>query len=345
MELTLRDLNRTLLARQLLLERARVPVARAIERVGPIQAQYIPSPYVALWSRLDGFEKAQLTRALHRGAVVQHGNVRGTLHLTSRGDFDHYAASYVAGQLPRAERIADLAKLRRAIGDEPVTNAEVRERARPLVDGDDEWPVSFALRGLPWIRVHPAGTWGSPPGGRARLWNEPLPSVEDATLHTVRRYLTAFGPATRKDVQHFLGFGARQLAPALERMRRAGDGLYDVPRGRFAPGDAPAPPRFLHSFDSAYLAHDEKARICAPEYEDAVYLKKNATMKPIFLVDGFVAGTWKIARTKAKATLTVSPFAPLPRGAKRDVLVEAERLVRWYEDEATSYAVSVAAPA
>ena len=68
--LTQRDLNRALLARQLLLERARTPIPKALERIGGIQAQYAPSMYVGLWSRLEGFERAALTRALERRSVA-----------------------------------------------------------------------------------------------------------------------------------------------------------------------------------------------------------------------------------------------------------------------------------
>jgi hypothetical protein len=198
------------------------------------------------------------------------------------------------------------------------------------------------------VRLPPSGLWGNHKPGPSALWADALPSIEEGTALAVRRYLAAFGPATRKDIEHFLALPVRQLEPALEPMRRietdAGT-VYDVPRGRFAPANAPAPPRFLHSFDSAYLAHEDKSRICAPEYEAAVYRKKNATMSPIFLVDGFVAGTWKIERTQTKTTLRLSPFAPVPRAARGELVEEGERLVRWIDEDATSYAVSVAVPA
>ena len=54
--LTTRDLNRALLARQLLLERSRLPLARALEKVAGLQTQYAPSAYIGLWSRLESFE-------------------------------------------------------------------------------------------------------------------------------------------------------------------------------------------------------------------------------------------------------------------------------------------------
>src|ERR671936_1808487 len=84
--LTLRELNRTTLLRQLLLRRERLPVARAIERVAALQAQWAPAPYLALWSRLDGFERRALERALVRGSVVKALLMRGAMHLVAPRD-------------------------------------------------------------------------------------------------------------------------------------------------------------------------------------------------------------------------------------------------------------------
>src|SRR5689334_921403 len=85
--LTTLDLNRALLARQLLLERARVPLVRAVERIGGLQSQYAPSPYVSLWTRLEGFRREQLTRALEQRRVVQGTLMRVTIHIVSAADY------------------------------------------------------------------------------------------------------------------------------------------------------------------------------------------------------------------------------------------------------------------
>src|ERR687883_252079 len=85
--LTQRELNRALLARQMLLERAKAPLPRAVERMGGVQAQYAPSSYIALWSRVEGFERAALTGALGRRAVTQATVRRGTTHFLSRRDY------------------------------------------------------------------------------------------------------------------------------------------------------------------------------------------------------------------------------------------------------------------
>ena len=82
-----RELNRALLARQLLLERATSPIPRAIERIGGLQTQYAPSAYIGLWSRVDGLERDHLTRALERRAVIQGTLMRVTIHMVSARDY------------------------------------------------------------------------------------------------------------------------------------------------------------------------------------------------------------------------------------------------------------------
>jgi uncharacterized coiled-coil protein SlyX len=110
-ELTFRELNRALLARQLLLREVRLPVARAIERVGALQAQGPPSPYVALWSRLDGFSKESLMRAVERRRVVKATLMRGTLHLVSAADYLAYAGLFRDARLPAVERRLERARV------------------------------------------------------------------------------------------------------------------------------------------------------------------------------------------------------------------------------------------
>jgi len=85
--LTRRELNRALLARQLLLERRSVPLPRAVEQLAGLQAQYTPSPYLSLHARLDGLDREDLTRALERRKVVKALLMRGTLHIVTPRDF------------------------------------------------------------------------------------------------------------------------------------------------------------------------------------------------------------------------------------------------------------------
>ena len=326
--MTLRELNRTLLLRQLLLERARVTPLKAVTKLVALQAQYAPSPYVALWSRTDGFRKEQLTSDRR---IVKVGCFRGTLHVVARREFPFIVSSYIESQRGRTEGLGvDIEALRAAIPDEPVTTRELEELAARVLGTDDRWTISFAYRALPFVRTAPLGPWPHTKPSPVVLWRDPLPDAQESSTRVVRQYLAAYGPATREDVVQFTGFKLRQVDPALERLRtfedEEGQTLYDMKRAPLADARVKAPVRFLPAFDSIILAHRDRARIVPPEYVETVFNKKNATTKNTFTVDGFVAGAWRIEKGK----LTVEPFAPLPARARREVDAEGARLLAWY---------------
>src|SRR5438445_13318265 len=111
--LTLRELNRALLERQMLLAPQRLTVPRAIERLCALQAQYAPSPYVALWSRVAGFRKEQLT---DDAGIVKAATLRGTLHVMTREDFPYISAAYIESRMGRTRNLGvDIEALRRAM--------------------------------------------------------------------------------------------------------------------------------------------------------------------------------------------------------------------------------------
>jgi hypothetical protein len=319
---SLRELNRTLLARQLLLERKRLPVARAVSRLVALQAQYAPSPYVALWSRLEGFRKEQLTSSR---AVVKAGSLRGTLHVMARADFPAIISGVIGTQ--PAPRHARRAELLAALPDELLTTADYFEIGHRVLDTDDRWQVAFALRTIPTVRVGVVGAWPHNKPSPSVIWRELLPDAADAAARVVRAYVAAYGPATRNDVQQFTGYRLGLIDSALDGLTEC-DGFYDVPRGLRVAGDLPAPVRFLPAFDSVILAHRDRARIVPPEYVEVVFNKKNATTKNVFTVDGFVAGAWRVDGTRMR----VEPFAPLPAKWRREVDGEGERLLAWWLD-------------
>ncbi len=324
--MTLRELNRTLLARQLLLERRRIPLLRAIESLVALQAQYAPSPYIALWSRVAGFRKGSLTRGLTDGSIVKAGSFRTTLHVTTRTDYPSVVSSYIDSQRGRQDGLGvDVERLRASVPSTPVTSEELFELAYRALETDDRWAVAFAYRALPFVRTAPIGSWPHTRPSPSLLWRDPLPDPQESATRVVHAYLRGYGPASREDVQQFTGFRMRQIAPALDGLREQ-DGLYDVPRARRAAGDVAAPVRFLPAFDSIILAHRDRSRIVPPEYLEAVFNKRNATTKNTFTVDGFVAGAWRIERRR----LVLEPFAPLPVRVRREIDAEGERLLAWY---------------
>jgi hypothetical protein len=327
--LTLRELNRTLLARQMLLSRRRVSVVDAVARLVALQAQYAPSPYVALWARVVGFKKEHLTDALVDGRLIKAWPMRGTLHVVTRDLYPFILAAYIESQQGRIANLGtDLAALAKGWPDEPVADAHTV--ASELLGTDDRWTVAFTIRGLPFLRTPPTGAWPHTKPTPVVLWREALAEPQQGATRVIHEYLAAYGPSTRDDVEHFTAFKIRQIAPALDGLPTYGDEdgrtLYDVPRAPLAKPTTSAPVRFLPAYDSIILAHRDRSRIVPPEFVDAVYNKKNTTTKNTFTVDGFVAGTWRAG----KNTIEIEPFERLPRKAREDVERERDALARFY---------------
>src|SRR5262245_518025 len=209
--LTLRELNRALLARQLLLERRKLGVQQAVERLCAVQAQWPQSPYIGLWSRLTGFKKDQLTRALAHHRVVKTQLFRITLHMTSARDYPYFFAVWGPAARDRTrgvaqEKLEELSRRVRAVAlERPITQDEVEELA-----ADDMGGFRWRTRTLtPLVHLPPGGTWSH--YGRTQLrameavLGVELPSREEAAERLVRSYLAAFGPATQEDILRFAG--------------------------------------------------------------------------------------------------------------------------------------------
>lgn len=332
--LTLRELNRTLLLRQLLLRRERLGPARAIERLAAMQAQWVPSPYVGLWSRLESFERGQLTRALRREQVVKGALMRGTLHLVSARDYPLYATALQKEVAPwsngRAKPSPELvAAVRAHVRREPRPARELvaflEARRGPGTEVEN-------LRDLAWLRhlipLEPlpnTAEWGFTRGVRFRAATFRRPPLADALGHLIKRYLAAFGPATRADLASWSGQLLKTLDPALEALRlrhfRDEDGreLLDLSRAPLADGSEQAPVRFLSRWDELLIAHADRRRVLPEEHAARKLVLGGA---PAVLVDGFVAGTWK----SEAGRVVVEPFSPLPRVVQRELRDEAARL-------------------
>jgi uncharacterized protein YcaQ len=339
--LTQRELNRALLARQLLLERRRSSLPRALERIGGIQAQYAPSMYIGLWSRLEDFERESLTRALARRSVVQGTLLRSTIHLVSPADWWRWSAAirerrrehWLRYHEPTASDMAVAARtVRRALADGPL-------RRKELVDliGMGAVGVSGINLWLDLVRIPPSGTWDRRRAdlfALAEQWIGPDPKHDhaDAVADVVRAYLRGFGPATRDEIASWSGLGPRQVAAALEglelRRFRAEDGdqLVDLPRLPLPDPDTPAPVRFLPTWDATLLAHARRTQILTEEDRPKVFNARTPQSMPTFIVDGAVAGSWKFVR----GSIRVEPFRKLDRAVQRELDDEAERLAEFH---------------
>ncbi|HMI98955.1 MAG TPA: winged helix DNA-binding domain-containing protein [Gaiellaceae bacterium] len=336
--LTQRELNRALLARQLLLERAKTPIPKALERMAGVQAQYAPAMYIGLWSRLAGFEREQLTRALERGSIVQGTLMRTTIHLVSKGDYWPFAVALRGRRSERArvykhperEFRRAAARIRKFLTDGPRTATEIADAL-----GSEVWRPGVGLW-VELVRVPPSGTWERRRADLYALaedWVGPENASEgEGVEHLARRYLQGFGPAAAKDIANWIGLKPTVIRPALERLdlRRFqdehGKELLDLPRAPLPDSETPAPPRFLPVWDATLLVHARRTGVLPEQYRPRVFNVKTPHSVNTFLVDGQVAGTWRCE----KGRIELEPFGRLAKQARAELNEEAERLAAFH---------------
>ncbi|MFJ5096185.1 winged helix DNA-binding domain-containing protein [Streptomyces sp. NPDC088557] len=360
-----RALNRATLHRQLLLERAPMGVADAVEHLLGLQAQNTSPPYYALAARLDGFRPEALSALMESRAVARIVSLRSTVHthtardavalrgLAQSGAVDREIAVFVArGGLDGVD-LDRLAALSRSLVEErPRTPKELREELSREWPGADPPSLSVAARCLlPLVQVTPRGLWGR--SGQVALTTTDhwfgAPGGEAADLdETVLRYLAAFGPASVKDMRSWCGL--TRLRTAFERLRprlltfrdERGTELFDLPEAPRPDPDTPAPPRFLPEFDNLLLSHADRSRVAAAEHRSRTWTGNRSHR--VFLADGFLAGLWHLDETKERTVLTVEPFAPLGRVPRTDLLAEAERTLRIMTPTDVPYEIRVDTP-
>jgi hypothetical protein len=352
-----RTLNRALLERQLLLQRAKLPVLNVIEHLVGLQAQSPTPPYYGLWSRLDSFRQEDLSQLLIDRKVVRIALMRSTIHLVSADDclalrpvvqsvqdrsLKGSHGKYLAGL-----NMAELATISRILVEEqPRTFSELGKLL--TVQWPDRQPAALgaAVRTLlPLVQVPPRGIWGSSGQaihttadswlGRA-LTSNTLP--DDMIL----RYLAAFGPASIKDMQVWSGL--TRLNEAIQRLKprlctycdENGVELFDLLGHSLPKIDTPAPPRFLAEYDNMLLSYADRTRIIADPYRSQIFTA-NGIIRAAVLIDGFVNGTWRIEHHRGSATLIIEPFKSLSIEDRTALTEEGSRLLSFAAADALTH--------
>lgn len=338
-----RVLNRTLLARQHLLERTTLTVPRLCEHLVGLQAQDVPPPFIGLWSRVRDFVPDAVSAGLLDRSLVRITLMRGTIHLVTAADAVRIAPhiqpelekvpfrkGFNYGAMVGLDPETVRASGERVLGDEPMSAAELRARAAELFpDRDPGAVVQTWLYQLPVLQTPPRGLWKNnsrPVWSRIQPWLgtelDPGYPLEELVL----RYLRAFGPASTMDVQTWSRLlGIKEAVDRLgERVRtyrdERGRTLYDAADAELADPDLPAPVRFLGWYDNLYLSHQDRSRVVTDGA--APPLQRSATQVAPILVDGYLAGIYKVCTDRERARLRIAPeraWSPAERSA-----VEAE---------------------
>lgn len=359
--LTRRALNRATLARQGLLDRQAVTPAGMASRLVAFQAQEPRPPYLGLWSRLQAFEPDALTGPLRERSLVRAMFVRATLHLLTAEDYLAFRPT-VEPVLERAfasvggKAGLDLARVLPAAAEVlsggPLTFNEIRAALARRFPGANDRMLGYAVRThLPLVMVPEGERWGFPANARFALAEPWLGRPVDAEADPaglVRRYLAAFGPATAADVQTWSGVrGGKALladlrAELVELTDDTGRTLYDLPDAPRPDPETPAPVRFLPEFDNLLLAYSERGRILGDR--DRSVTGKNLRVPGTVLVDGFVAGVWRLGIRRGTAQLQVTPFAEIDRTSTPALEREGLALARFVEPGAVRHEVVLSPP-
>lgn len=362
-----RALNRALLQRQGLLARTgggAGAVIAMVERLVGLQAQVPSNPYVALWSRLEGFRPEELSELVERGAAVRAQVMRGTIHLVSARDC-LAMRPLTQPVLTRAFRTNFTKRMGGADLDEVVAaGAELlaagpRTRTELAATLAPRWPAAepdalaqAVTFHCPVVQIPPRGLWrqsGQPTWAPAEAWLGAPLDEEAAIEDLLLRYLAAFGPATVSDMRTWCNLtGLRDVVERLRpRLRTFRDHeereLLDVLDGPLPDPDVPAPPRFLPEFDNLLLSHADRARVLHAHGPGLPFPR--GTWIGTLLVDGFYRANWKIAEEKDAATLTIDRFTARPddpAGTAEDIAAEAARLLAFVAPDAADHRVRLA---
>lgn len=370
-----RALSMATLARQLLLERARMPTGAALEHLVGMQAQAPHAPYVGLWTRLDGFTPDELSDLLGARRAVRAPLMRATLHLVTARDclrlrpiVQPVLERGFAGSPFKIDGLrpgALIAAGRSLLAERPRTRAELGEELQREFPSHDRASLAQAVTYLfPVVQVPPRGLWGV--GGAARwagleTWldggaarSAGLETRPDSDLDAVApreqlllRYLAAFGPATVRDAQTWSGLSrlaqvADRLRPQLRTFRdENGSELLDLPEAPRPDPATPAPPRFLPQYDNLLLSHGDRTRFIT-RGERVPLPPGNGSRYGTLLADGVLSATWRITTDRGRAVLHVQPFGRLARAARTAVEPEGERLLRFVVEDAEDFEIDFA---
>jgi hypothetical protein len=361
------ELNRATLARQGLLE----PIGHgtmgdAVARVGSLQAQHPDWPPIALWTRAGDRAIPGLAAARRDRSVVRAPLMRITVQVIASADF--WPISIITQPL-RAMQFRSIFKAdvfdsplgrRLSAGHSAVRSALLEQPQRirdldaimlaevpDLAENAHRVYWRYLAATLPLIAVPFDGEgYGRARYALAEEWLGPPPDNLDegsALRDVTERYLAAFGPASIDDLMSYVGtrgspkrwqaavatLGDRIVRFVAEDGRELLD-LVDAPR---PPADSPAPPRLLARWDALLLSHapPRRERIIADTHRSAVYTR-NADVLPSFLVDGMVAGVWRIDREAGRIELL--PFGRLADADREALEAQAAGLMSALESAA-----------
>jgi Winged helix DNA-binding domain len=360
-----RELNRALLDRQMLLRRVSLPaeagpraerVIETIEHLAGLQAQAPFPPYYGLWSRLAGFRPDDLAELILSRRVVRIALMRGTIHLVSARDclmlrplvqpvLDRAMGTTYGRQLNGVDTGELAAAGRVLVEEKPRTFSELGALLSARWPEHPPAALAQGVRALvPLVQVPPRAVWGA--AGQAahtsaESWLGSDLEAGSQLDDLVIRYLAAFGPATVLDMQAWSGLtrlreAVDRLRPGLRTFRdEQGAELFDLPDAPRPGPDVPAPVRLVAEFDNLILSHADRARVISEPNRQRMFTR-NGIFPGTVLVDGFVVGMWRLARSRGVARLIIEMFETVGAGDRDAIVAEGEHLLAFAAPDASA---------
>jgi hypothetical protein len=348
------------IAQHHLLERAeRGRLLEVVAQIGGLHAQVMSAAELAVWARVQDVTPADVQVALwSERSLVKTWAMRGTLHLLTASELPTYAAAlgHSVAEFYRKPywlkyfglTLAELEAITEGVRTTLAGKGMTREQLAEALTKGARNPKLRELLGLGWgMLLKPAAHCGylcfGPNQGQRVTFVQPEKWLggwrkvdpEQAQQAIVRRYLTAYGPATTDDFARWWGV---TTARAKQLLRSLGDEIVEVDvEGRQAWALAstvkqmaalkPARVvRLLPLFDPYTVAVSSHSEHLSPAAERKRIYRAQGWISPVVLVDGRMEGVWSHEQTRGRVMVTVEMFAPPSLAVKRGIAAEAKRL-------------------
>jgi DNA glycosylase AlkZ-like len=352
---------------------------KVVSDICGLHAQAARSPYLALWSRVEGFEDQLLDNALFEAkSLVKTWVMRGTLHVIPSTElpvynrslrrmwFEHHGRYMRAPEWPPLEQRRNqiYPKILQALTTKPLKRKDLNDKVRSLLK-DSSLPYERLFSGWGGILKETAYeglTVHAEPCEResciAKL-SQWLPSIElssigeeEAQKRLLIKYLRGYGPATQQDFSLWSGLMAGDAKRAIENASSTIEQIeVEDMKGQFwilkediktldsIDPTERAPARLLPKFDSILLGHKDRARIIKDQHKKLVFKPKVGDIAATVLIDGQIAGTWKHTKKGRALVVWIKPFGKIAQDDMAEVKQQARELSQYMGTEELDFSI------